>query len=113
MNACEYCGQVLIDGEECKCPEVAKRRTIEDQISRAVDTINRMFSDESGIAKPIDPQNAEALIALATAIAQEKMCTVTVNMPDGVRATLSRTPGGAVKISRTDARKFSTEVTQH
>lgn len=46
-NICEFCGQVLLDGRKCNCPEAKKQQEIERQILNAKAAINEILCSHS------------------------------------------------------------------
>ena len=110
INKCVYCGQERLD-EYCDCPQAQKQRKIEDQISRAKETIRLVFvnCEEQGL-DPV-PESAVNLMNYAIKeIAQRNMLQVQITINARTKAKLSLASKGQVNIERVETQKLTSEV---
>ncbi len=42
-NICEYCGQTVLSGQECNCPDAERKRAKEQQAEDAKNSIEDIF----------------------------------------------------------------------
>ena len=109
---CEYCGQVLMDGAECDCPGARLDRKIKKQIIKGKAAIQNLFGsacEKEGLT-PVADENIEMMDAAVERIANCKMYSVTLVFPEGVKAKLTRSAKGAIKVERTEVKKNGLEV---
>ena len=109
---CEYCGQVIIGKDECDCWKARRAKRIAEQIDRAELAIREMFGEESakqGYA-PVEDEHIELMNDIASLIAHEKLAQVTLTLPSGIKAKLTRGAKSAIKVERSETKKASTEV---
>ena len=112
INVCEFCGQVTVAGEECKCPGAEKERRTARRIEKANEEIDKLFGDGSialGYA-PVSLSNLEMLRVTADRIARGMLHKASYHLSTGTKASISSGSDGALKIERTESRKNSAKV---
>ena len=112
INVCEFCGQVTIAPEECRCPGAEKERKTVKRIEKAKEEIDKLFGDGS-IALgyvPVSIQNVETLIFTAERIARGMLHKASYHLSTGTKASISAGSDGALKIERTETQKNSAKV---
>ena len=110
-DTCKFCGQLTLTGD-CDCPGAHRERKIQDQIERAIISIQEIFGEgceESGY-KPVSEDNIEIMNDIAVQIANYKLHGVALILPSGTRAKLARASKGAIKVERSEVKKLATEV---
>lgn len=110
-NICEFCGQVLLDGRKCNCPEAKKQQEIERQIKNAKAAINEIFV-EPFFGEDIIPPSEQALAFMKRSvemIAYDFISKVNIVLPGAVKATISK-KNNSIKVERTETIKSSQEV---
>ena len=100
---CKYCGQILMDGAECDCPEATRER--EAEIRARAD-----IRGESGEQSPGAESCRDVLKETAGQIARLEIAAATFSLPNGTKAKLSLSSKGGVKIERAETRKNVMEV---
>lgn len=110
-DICPYCGQISL-GEECDCDGAKRERKIQSQIQRATDTIYELFgSDCTEIGYvPIADESIQLMLEIVKEVAYWKMYSASVHIANGVKAKISRTASGKIKIERSETKKQSLEV---
>ena len=105
---CQFCGQVLLPGKECDCPQAMREQKIKDQVRRAKEEIDSIFARELQIEGSC--QVIGILKELVEQVAKAECKTVRLVLPCGVCASLSLSVKGAIKIARTVTTKNGKEV---
>lgn len=111
-TSCQFCGQILLNGDECTCTGAKMYRRIQDQIERAVLAINEIFGEackEAGY-QPVSENSISLMNNAAMQIANYKMHAVSFTFASGTRAKLTRGAKGAIKVERLETKKASTQV---
>ena len=109
---CEFCGQVFIGKDECDCWKARRAKKIADQISRASLAINDIFGGDctkQGYS-PVADEHIDLMNNIAELIANEKLNAVSLTLPSGTKAKLTRGAKGAINVERSETKKSSTEV---
>ena len=112
INVCEFCGQVTMAAEECKCPGAEKERKTIKRIEKAKEEIDKLFGDGS-IALgyvPVTIPNIEMLKFTAERIARGMLHKASYHLTTGTKASISAGSDGALKIERTETQKNSAKV---
>ena len=112
INVCEFCGQVTMAAEECKCPGAERERKTVKRIEKAKEEIDKLFGDGC-IALgyvPISIQNIDMLQFTAERIARGLLHKASYHLSTGTKASVSAGSDGALKIERTETRKQSSKV---
>lgn len=111
INKCSYCGQVRLDGGFCDCPQAQKQRKIEDQITRAKETIKLVFvnCEEQGL-EPVPESAVNLMNYVIREIAQRNMLQVQITINARTKAKLSLGSKGQVNIERVETQKLTSEV---
>lgn len=110
-NICEFCGQVLLDGRKCNCPEAKKAEEIERQILNAKAAINEIFV-EPFFDEDIIPPSEQAIAFMKKSvemIAYDNISKINIVLPGGVKAMISK-KNKSIKVERTETIKSSQEV---
>ena len=108
---CPFCGQVSLD-EECNCDGAQRERKIQSQIQRATDTIYELFGPdctENGYA-PVADESIKLMREIVEQVAYWKMYSASLHIANGIKAKISRTASGKIKIERSETKKQSLEV---
>lgn len=108
---CPFCGQVLLD-EKCNCDGAQREQKIQSQIQRATDTIYELFGPdctENGYI-PIADESIKLMREIVEQVAYWKMYSASLHIANGVKAKISRTASGKIKIERSETKKQSLEV---
>lgn len=108
MTTCEFCGQAVLDGEECHCAGAVEQRKVQKKINEATRIIYETFADngESYIpAKTID-----ILISVLPLIADEDFKKVTIQLDGGIKACVKLNSNGKIEVERTDTLKVKSET---
>ena len=111
-DACPFCGQITLTGDLCNCPGAKQDRKIKEQIRRAKWTIKEIFGEactEEGCT-PVSEDNIELMNAAVEQIANFKMHAISLVLPSGTRAKLTRSAKGVIKVERSETKKVSEEV---
>lgn len=106
---CKYCGQILMDGAECSCPEATREREAEIRATAAKTAIDDIFG-ESGDGNTVSQSCLDVLKETAGLIARFEISAAAFFLPNGMRAKLSLSSKGGVKIERSETRKNVMEV---
>ena len=106
---CKYCGQILMDGAECDCPEATREREAEIRARAARNAIDDIFG-ESGEQSPVTESCRDVLKETAGQIARFEIAAATFSLPNGTKAKLSLSSKGGAKIERAETRKNVMEV---
>lgn len=132
IGYCRCCGQQIILNEEyetedeanweatgkCNCPQGRDTyftyRHREDQIKNTHENINNLFVDTSdSILAPVNPEKSEAAVEIlrnaVIPIVDSLLYKVSVDIPGGVKATISRSGKDDIIVSRADAVKRKLE----
>lgn len=104
-NICEYCGQALMPGEECNCPDAERERAKQQQAADAKSSIADIFDSA-------DLQDAvyDIMEISVDLILNYQLNKLSLALPGGVKANISRNAGGKLKIERIDTTKDSDEI---
>lgn len=125
IGACRYCGQTKVihplfeisEEEaderatwECDCLEAEEERKKRDRRDRAVAAVKNKF----GAAVPEEDQAPERvvdmMIAAIDAVMEKEAESVTISISKTVKAKISMTGKGAIKVEKTKMVKTSNEV---
>ena len=111
-GVCDFCGQVILDGGNCDCPEAERQIKIENQIERAAISIQEIFGDKckENDYEPVQQDNIDIMYDAATQIANHKMHAVSFVLSSGTRAKLTRGAKGVIKVERSETKKMALEV---
>lgn len=104
-NICEYCGQALMLGKECNCPDAERERAKQQQAEDAKASIKDIFDTAD-----LDSAVHMILNASVNLILDFKLNKLSLSLPGGVKANISRNAGGKLKIERIDTTKDSDEI---
>lgn len=110
-GVCPFCGQVSLN-EECNCDGAQRERKIQSQIRRATDTIYELFGPdctENGYI-PIADESIKLMREIVEQVAYWKMYSASLHIANGLKAKISRTASGKIKIERSETKKQSLEV---
>ncbi len=110
-GVCPFCGQILLD-EKCNCDGAQREQKIQSQIQRATDTIYELFGPnctENGYV-PIADESIKLMREIVEQVAYWKMYSASLHIANGVKAKISRTASGKIKIERSETKKQSLEV---
>lgn len=108
-KVCEFCGQTILDGGECRCPGAVEKRDIERKIRNAKLAIKDMFCNTYGgeVVPPPD-EAVELMNNCVELLAYEQIEKVTIFLPGNVKANLSLSKN-SVKVERIETIKSSSE----
>lgn len=108
---CPFCGQIALDGE-CDCDGAKRERKIQEQIQRANDKIYELFGENCTKLgyNPVADESIQLMLEMAEQVAYWKMYSASLYIANGVKAKISRTAGGKIKIERSETKKQSLEV---
>lgn len=112
VNVCNFCGQLTIAPEVCRCPGAEKERKTIKRIEKAKEQIDKLFGDGC-IALgyvPISIPNIEMLKFTAERIARGMLHKASYHLSTGTKASISAGSDGALKIERTETQKNSSKV---
>lgn len=104
MSTCKHCGQTLIDGKLCDCPDAVAERKKRSRISEAQDIIKDMFKDDGESLIPVG--TVDLLMNSCPLIADGDVKKVTVQISDGIKAAVKYGAGGKIEVERTDTSKI-------
>lgn len=102
-TVCEFCGQVLMDNQECDCADAAILRAKKRAIENATDCIKDTVSEWPEEWREILFQGAEEIV-------MNDMKKITIEDNYGIKITLSSANKSYIKIDRTDTSKLSTTI---
>lgn len=123
-GACRYCGQIAqIEGlpewdeetineataELCDCIEAKKYTKKKRQKENAREAIDKQFgqqAEENETELPV----VELLETIADMVVEDHICTATIDIGDGLKAKISMTSKGYVKVERTKTEKITQEA---
>lgn len=108
-KVCEFCGQAILDGGECRCPRAVEKRDIERKIRNAKLAIKDMFCNTYGgeVVPPPD-EAVELMNNCVELLAYEQIEKVTIFLPGNVKANLSLSKS-SVKVERIETINSSSE----
>lgn len=111
-NVCKHCGQVLIAGGSCDCPETQMEARTEVQKVKAHEAIDELFGAQckSEGYEPVSEEELVALKRLADYVAERKLISASALLGGGVKAKFVRGSEGRVKIERSESKKAQTEI---
>ena len=118
MNYCKFCGQVLLDDNDCKCPGATAEREIKQKINNAKKAIDRLFTNycigetPNGEKLALAPPSEEAVCYMKRCvelIARGFINKSSIILPGGVKANIT-TKNGAIKVERVETIKDSVEA---
>ena len=102
-GACEFCGQIVLDGEYCNCPSARAEKEKQEKINRAIAQIDKLFSAD------IYYEITDIMKSAVKIIADLELNKISLTLPYGVKADISYS-SGKIKITRTDTNKHTQEV---
>lgn len=125
IGACRYCGQTKAihplfdlteeDADEratweCDCEEAKSEREKRDRRDRAVAAVRSKFEPDASPMEAAPAAVVEILINAVDLILAEEAESVTVNISKSIKAKISMTSKGAVKVERTKTIKTAEEA---
>lgn len=117
---CKFCGQIVQFEEEksltdeqamemavmeCSCEEAVMYRKWVQQETKALENVTAFFGEEA------EPRNmeGEGIVAILHAAVHEicngELEKITLNLPGGVKATISQNGKGEIKVERAETKK--------
>lgn len=109
-NVCQFCGQVLLDNE-CDCPQSQDERRKVKKIEDAKSRIHLVFvADISEDCIPPSDEVIEILNDCVEQIVRHKLNSITFDLPGGIKAKISKSRKGSIKIERIETIKNSSET---
>ncbi len=111
INYCEFCGQVLLDGNDCKCPGATEEREIKQRINNAKTAIDNVFVNYV-MSDSVAPPSEEAVCYMKRCvelIARGFINKSSIILPGGVKANITM-KNGAIKVERVETIKDSVEA---
>ena len=108
---CEFCGQVLLDRDECNCIDAMQKKKIKERIELANNAMGELFIDN--LPEDAIPLNNEmrSIIEMAIIqIAHSNMRKLQIELPGGVKLKLSVSTKGTIKIERSVTEKSTAEI---
>lgn len=94
--------------DRCQCDRAKEYEKQKVQKQKAKARIEEVFGTAAG-ERALDTTIVNHLVSFADIIAEKKMQAVMIDMGNGVKAKLSRTVKGAIKVERTEVAKESFE----
>lgn len=117
---CRFCGQfVQFEAEgvlteenamemaamECKCEEAVGYRKWMQQEKRALRNIQRLFGEEAGPGSMVGEGSMAILNAAVCGICQGELEKAILNLPGGIKASISKKGENEIKVERTEIRR--------
>ena len=122
-GACIYCGQIRqietlnywetedcneLATELCDCQEAKLYTAKKEQKERAKRIIEKQFGEKS--PQPSPPEIVDFLKTGAELIVEQKLGKLTITCEDGIKAKISTTSKGAIKVEREKVEKRAEEA---
>lgn len=112
MSECKYCGQILVDGQSCNCPEAKAEESRKKKIRDADYRINCLFGPsavEYGF-KELENTDIISILHLAVQqIAESKIHSVAIKIYDGITAKIRIGSNAEIIVERVQTQKKKLE----
>ncbi len=111
-NICKHCGQVVMAGYTCECPEAQMEIRTEKQKVKAHEAIDVLFGEQCRTEgyESVSENELVTLKKLADYVAERHLISCTALLGGGVKAKFVRGSEGSVKIERSESKKTQTEI---
>lgn len=122
-GACRYCGQIrqvqtIFDWDDnkineaatelCNCDEAAKESDRKQRKERAIKSIERQFGEVSTTI--VDQEVRDTMETIVDLICNDRMQSATLDIGKGLKAKISITGKGVIKVERTKTVKTVEEA---
>lgn len=99
-GVCEYCGQTVLDENECKCDFAQEEKATLNKINEANDNVKALFVDDAEVDE-ISQKVIDMLYTANELIANKKIKGLTLTLFGGITAKISNGKDNTIKITRT------------
>lgn len=99
-GVCEFCGQVVLDGEVCSCYEAKKERKIQNKIIEANNSVDELFRSYDTGEYEIPVQIIDLLKKANELIANEFIKSINLKISPLLTASIATDTKGAIKVNR-------------
>lgn len=102
-GVCEYCGQAVLEGNECKCELAEQEQSTLKKIAEANDNVKQLFVDDAEACgfKSLDTKVIDFLNKANELIANGKFIGINVTCYGGINCKIASGNKHAIKVTRT------------
>lgn len=117
---CRYCGQIVQFAAEgalteemavemaalnCDCEDAKAHQILMQQEKKALKNVQALFGEKAGQGNTVGENAIGILNAAVLGACDMELDKLTMNLPGGIKATISRNSEGRIKVERTETKK--------